>query len=128
MSKASINTDARDCGLSYSDSLDKKEKYIIIDKINEFGYQTSKYAGMFNMTKMEFAKVFENKSDAEKISNQLNKAGYNTEVVRYMDSLLYIINNQAQKMKKEATDNVTQNRMWSIIHAVEKLEQELKVV
>lgn len=126
MSKASINTDSRDYELSYSDLSDKKEKYVIIDKINEFGYQTSKYAGMFNMTKMEFAKVFENKSDAEKISNQLNKAGYNTEVVRYIDALLYIINNQAQKTKNEATDNVTKNRMWSIINATEKLEQELK--
>ena len=97
-------------------------QYVIIDKVNEFGYASGKYADMFNMTCPEHATVFTNKSVADKIALSLNLSrNYHLEVMEYSKALLYIIQNTAKKAKSDATDNVTNNRMWTILYSIDKL-------
>lgn len=106
-------------------------KYVIIDKVNEFGYAPSKYADMFNMTRLEYAKPYseEDKEWCEKRAASLNSIhGYHLEVVEYVEMLLYVIKLNATQIKEEHFNNVTDNKMWSIIHSVDKLEEALKQI
>ena len=103
------------------------KKYVIIDKVNGFGYASSKYADMFNMTMPEFATVFQDKDVAEKTAFSLNaNRGYELQVFDYEEALLSIIKENAEKVKEKSDDNATRNRMQSIICSVEKLQQEIQ--
>ena len=107
----------------------KNKKYVIIDKTNGFGYASSKYADMFNMTMPEHATVFENRKIAEQIALSINlNTGYKLQVFDYEEALLDIIKKQAEKVKQSADDNLTQNRMWSIIYSIEKLYKSFEEI
>lgn len=106
-------------------------KYVIIDKANEFGYAPSKYADMFNMTGLVFAQTYseEDKEWCKQKAESLNSIhGYHLEVVEYTEMLLYVIQLEANKAKDLHWDNSTDNRMWAIIHGVDKLKEELKQI
>ena len=63
--------------------------YILEDRMPDgirptgwYGGRNKKYADMFDLTPLkEFAHVFENKTEAEKLAEQLNKSDWNFKVI-----------------------------------------------
>lgn len=104
---------------------EESQEWVIIDKVNEFGYCPSKYAGMFNMTMMRHAHVFNNKSDADQIAERLNETHqYHLEVLPKAEMLVYVIYNNVKKAKNRANalnDLPLVNELSSVLDAMNKL-------
>lgn len=110
---------------SSAETDESSEEWVIIDKVNEFGYCPSKYAGVFNMTMMRHAHVFNNKSDADQIAERLNKTHhYHLEVLPKAEMLVYVIYNNVKKAKNRANalnDLPLVNELSSVLDAMNKL-------
>ena len=126
----SVNFESDVCQESLSDQSsaetdESSQEWVIVDKVNEFGYCPSKYPGMFNMTMMRHAHVFNNKSDADQIAERLNETHqYHLEVLPKDEMLVYVIYNNVRKAKNRANalnDLPLVNEMSSILDAMNKL-------
>ena len=77
-------------------------KFCLIDKKSKSGYEESKHPGMFDITSMCFAKIFDDEDSALRHKNRITNPSYDFEIMTTNDALLFAIDHYSKNIENES--------------------------